>query len=49
MKEGFYVSVKKNRRSFSKAWYHWVLYQQIENTCAFLLAGSQRSTVFCLW
>lgn len=42
MKERFYVSIKKNRRSSSKAWHHWALYQQIENTCAFLLAGSHK-------
>lgn len=48
MKERFYVSIKKHRRSSSKARYHWVLYQQIENTCAFLLAGSHKIHFFCL-
>lgn len=42
MKERFYVSIKKHRRSSRKAQYHWVLYQYIENTCAFLLAGSHK-------
>lgn len=48
VKERFYVSSKKHRRSSSKARYHWILYQQIENTCAFLLAGSHKIQYFCL-
>lgn len=36
------MSIKQHRCSSSKAWYHWVLYQQIENTCSFLLAGSHK-------
>lgn len=40
------MSIRKHRRSSSKAWYHWVLYQQIENTCSFLLAGSHKILFF---
>lgn len=38
----FYASSEKHWRSSSKAQYHWILYQQIENTCAFVLAGSHK-------
>lgn len=40
------MSIKKHRCSSSKAGYHWVLYQQIENRCSFLLAGSHKIFFF---
>lgn len=46
LRSRFYMSSEKHRRSSSKARYHWILYQQIENTCAFLLAGSHKSQLW---